>query len=106
MIIYLTGLLVVNSLLILWFYSPLSHSIGRIFLKRNDIFSINQLSDIIATKSEFLSTLLSCWICLSFWLSLAIGVIFMLLFSLNWYYPILTYFTYPSILYLFKQLYR
>lgn len=104
--IYLSGLLVVNSLLILWFYSPIANSIGKIFLKRNNIYVLDDLLDIIAIKSQFLSTLLSCWICLSFWLSLIVGFVFMFYFELPWWYPLLTYFTYPSILFLIKQQYR
>lgn len=103
---YLSGLLVVNSLLILWFYSPLSSSIGKYFLKNDKIYTLDNLIDFISYKSQFLGTLLSCWICLSFWLSLFVGAILMILFQLPFYFPILTYFTYPAILYLVKQLYR
>ncbi len=104
--IYILGLLVVNSLLILWFYSPLANSIGKYFLKNDKIYTLDNLIDLIAIKSSFWATLLSCWICLSFWMSLLIGIIFTFIFSLSFYYPILTYFTYPAILYLIKQLYR
>lgn len=106
MIIYFLGLLIVNSLLILWFYSPLVNSISKYFLKRNDIFSVDQLADLIAIKSSFFSTLISCWICLSFWLSFIVGLFFTMIYDMPWYYPLLTYFTYPSMLYLVKQLYR
>ena len=103
---YTSGLLVVNSILILWFYSPIANSIGKLFLKRNDIYALDDLLDIIAIKSEVLSTLLSCWVCMSFWLSLIVGLVFMFIFGLYWWYPILTYLTYPSILFAIKQLYR
>ena len=103
---YFSGLLTVNSLLILWFYSPLSSSIGKYFLKNDKIYSLDDLIDLISFKSLFLGTLLSCWICLSFWLSLFIGTILTVFFGLPLYFPLLTYFTYPAILYPIKGLYR
>ena len=103
---YFSGLLIVNSFLILWFYSPLPNSIGKLFLKRDNIYVLDDLIDIIAIKNQFLSTLLSCWVCMSFWLSLIVGFVFMFIFGLPWWYPILTYLTYPSILFLIKQIYR
>ncbi len=104
--IYLTGLLITNSILILWFFSPLSNSIGKIFFKKDNIYTLDNLMDILAIKSVFLSTLLSCWICLSFWISLFVGACLMILFQLPIYFPLLTFLTYPSIVYLIKQLYR
>lgn len=104
--IYILGLLAVNSLLILWFYSPLPNSIGKFFLKNDKIYTLDDLIDLIAIKSSFWATLLSCWICLSFWLSLLMGAITTITLSLPFYFPLLTYFTYPAVLYLIKQLYR
>jgi hypothetical protein len=107
MIIYfILGLLVTNSLLILWFFSPLYTTLSKIFLGKEDIYTFDQFIDFIAIKSYTLSTLLSCWICMSFWLSLIVGSFFMLSFNLPLWYPLLTYFTYPSILFLVKQIYR
>ena len=82
---YISGLLVVNSLLILWFFSPLAHSIGKYFLKKDNIFTLDNLIDFIAIKYTFFATLLSCWICLSFWLSLFVGIVFTLFFQLPFY---------------------
>jgi hypothetical protein len=103
---HILSLLITNSILILWFFSPLSSSIGKFFFKKDNIYMLDDLLDIIALKSNFLSTLLSCWICLSFWTSLIISSIICLFFSLPYYFPIVAFFTYPSILFLIKQLYR
>ncbi len=103
---YIAGLLITNSILILWFFSPLPNSIGKYFLKKQNIYTLDHLMDILAVKSDFLSTLLSCWICLSFWISLFVGICLMLFCQLPMYFPILTFLTYPSITYLLKQLYH
>jgi len=95
-----------NSLLILWFYSPLTTTISHIFFKKNDIYTFDQFIDFLSFKSTFLGKLLSCWICMSFWISLSIGIIGLLLLNYPIWYPLLTFFTYPSILFLIKQLYR
>lgn len=98
--------LISNSLLILWFFSPLSNSIGKIFFKREDIYVLDNLIDLISLKSSFLATLLSCWICMSFWISLIVGIFLMVILGLPYYFPILCFFTNPPFLYLIKQLYR
>ena len=103
---YILNFLITNSLLILWFFSPLSNSIGKIFLKREDIYVLDNLIDLISLKSSFFATLLSCWICMSFWISLIVGIILMAILGLPYHFPILCFFTNPPILYLIKQLYR
>ena len=103
---YAYGLLATNSILLLWFFSPLASSIGKFFLKRNDIYITEDLIDIISLKSHFLATLLSCWICLSFWMSLLVGFLLMIFFNLHWQFPLITFSSYPPILYIIKQLYR
>lgn len=103
---YFSGLLTVNSLLILWFYSPLSSSIAKYILKKDNISNLDDFLDFIYIKNEILGKLLSCWICMSFWLSLIIGIILTFCFNLSWFFPIMTFFTYPSVLFSIKQLYR
>jgi hypothetical protein len=103
---HVISLLITNALLILWFYSPLSNTIGKIFLKRNDIYVLDNLIDTISLKSDYLGMLLSCWICLSFWLSLIVGSILMAIFTLPLEFPILCFFCNPPILFIIKQLYR
>jgi hypothetical protein len=103
---YLSGLLSVNSLLILWFYSPLSSSIAKYIFKKDNVLTLDDFLDFIYIKNEILGKLLSCWICMSFWLSLIIGIVLAICFSLPMYFPILTFFTYPALLFLVKQQYR
>lgn len=103
---YVFGLLFVNSLLILWFYSPLPSSISKIFFKKNNVYTLDDFLDFVAVKNQTLSTLLSCWVCMSFWLSLMCGLILYLVLNVEFLFPLITFFTYPAILFLIKQLYR
>lgn len=96
---YFIGLLIVNSLLLLWFFSPIKNTIGKIIFKKD--LMPTEFDDLLFTKNKFLCKLSSCWICCSYWLSLAVGAFFMLCFSLPFYWPFLTYFTYPAFCYLF-----
>jgi hypothetical protein len=95
MITYLTGLLILNSWLLLWFFSPLKSSIGYFILKK-EVTNLD-FDDYLFIKNKFLSKLLSCWICLSFWSSLVIG--FLLTFNVLW--ALLCFFTYPGLAYIF-----
>jgi len=99
---YLLGLSAVCSLLLLWFVSPLKITLGKVLFKK-DLLP-EQFDDLLFLKSKFLGKLLSCWICMSFWLSLAIGIILTLWLQTNWYMPVITFLTYPSMAYAFKKL--
>ena len=96
---YILGLLFVLSLLILWFFSPLKTSLGKILFKK--VLMPHEFDDYISLKSQNLGILISCWVCCSFWLSLLIGIIFMFVSNLPWYYPLVTYLSYPGICYLY-----
>ena len=98
---FFTGALAVCSVLLLWFGSPLKISLGKLFFKEN-FLTHAEFDDYLFIKNRLLGKLLSCWICLSFWLSLAIGVFFVLVCGAHLYTPILTFFIYPSICYVFK----
>lgn len=97
---FITGLLILNSLLLLWFFSPLKSSLGSILFKRQ--LTNDEFDDIVFIKNKFISKLLSCWICLSFWLSFIIG--FLLTFSVTW--GVLCFLTYPSLSYIFYKIIR
>lgn len=103
---YLAGLFSVNSLLILWFYSPLSSSIAKYIFKKDNILTFDDFLDFIYVKNEILGKLLSCWICMSFWLSLIAGIGLVICFNLPLHFPILTFLTYPALLFAIKRLYR
>jgi hypothetical protein len=100
--VYLLGLLAVNSILLLWFMSPLKTTLSELFLHK--ILMPHEFDDWLFVKNKFLGELLSCWICCSFWLSLLVGIVCVVLFGSAWYYPIITFFTYPCLCYLYKRL--
>ena len=102
MINYISGLLIVQTLLLLWFYSPLRITIGQIFFDK-DLYTFDQFETFLLVRSPVLGKLLSCYICSSFWSSLAIGVLFVIFCSSPWYWPFFTALSYPSICYLYKK---
>lgn len=99
--IYILGCLIVNSLLLLWFFSPLKTTISEIFLKK-PLLPL-EFDDYIFFKSKVLGKLLTCWICLSFWLSLVVGLIMSLIFNLNISWPFICFLTYPCLSYIFYK---
>lgn len=99
---FLAGAFAVCSVLLLWFGSPLKITLGSLFFKKTFIVNA-EFDDYLFIKNRFLGKLLSCWICLSFWLSFGVGIIFVLGFNAPIVTPVLTFFVYPSLCYLFKM---
>jgi len=102
-IAYIQGLLVTWTGLLIWFYSPLKVTLGQLFIDKN-LYSNDQVETAIMIKNQWVGKLLSCYICCSFWLSLLVGIVFYLLMNLPGYFPFLTWFTYPSLCYLYKRI--
>lgn len=100
---YIVGCLAVCSTLLLWFASPLKITLAKLFF-RKDILLPGEFDDILFLKNKIIGKLTACWICLSFWLSLFVGIILTLLFSCTWYMPLITFFTYPCLAYIFKTI--
>jgi len=94
----------VNSLLLLWFYSPLKITLAKLLFKE-DITSQEQFEDLlyIKFKNNNLTILSSCYICLSFWLSLISGIILFLLAGMPYYTPVITFLSFPCLCYVFKK---
>lgn len=100
--IFAAGILAVLSCLVLWFKSPLKLTLGKIIFKQN-FNNLEEFDDWLFMKNKFLGKLLSCWICCSFWLSLLVGVFLVLFFNATVYSPLITFFCYPSIAYLYYK---
>lgn len=100
--IYIVGYLTVQTLLVLWFYSPLRITLGQVFFDK-DLYTIDQFETRLLLKSTILGKLLSCYICTSFWVSLGTGVAFILFCSAPVLWPVITALTYPAICYLYKR---
>lgn len=101
-IIYLLGLFSVCSFLLLWFISPLKITLAKLIFK-TDIADIKNFDDLLYLKSKILSKLFSCWICCSFWLSLAVGLLLGYIYY-DMMYPVITFCTYPGLAYIFKKI--
>ncbi|NDB81406.1 MAG: hypothetical protein EB127_01465 [Alphaproteobacteria bacterium] len=97
------GLLATLSALLLWFESPLKITLGKIIFNQTLKFN-EEFDDILFMKVPLLSELSGCWICCSFWFSLAIGTLLTLCLGLEPWVPVLTFCCYPSIAYLYKKL--
>ena len=103
-LVYIIGLLTVNSLLILWFFSPLKTSLGKIIFKK--IMLPDEFDDRVYLKNHFIGELISCFICCSFWSSLLVGGLSLFVFTnLHLLYPLLTFFTYPPFCFLLYKIY-
>jgi len=100
---FFTGSLIVSSLLLLWFGSPLKITLGKLLFKKIFITN-NEFDDFLFMRSPFLGKLTSCWICLSFWLSLLVGISFVCLINAPIATPLLTFLVYPSLCYIFKSI--
>lgn len=98
-VLFILGLLSLNSILLLWFFSPIKTSISEIFLKKS-LMPLD-FDDYIYSKNKIIGKLISCYICCSFWISLIIGIVFTLLFNLPITWPLITFFCYPGLSYLF-----
>lgn len=101
---YLFGYLVVQTILVIWFYSPLRITIGQLFFDKN-MYTTDHFETYILSISLFLGKLLSCYICFSFWVSVIIGCVgSLLLYDMKVIVPFITALTYPSICYFYKSI--
>lgn len=98
-LIYFLGLFIVNSLLLLWFFSPLKITLSELFLGKS--LMPMEFDDFVYSKSKFIGKLTTCWICCSFWLSLLIGILTLFIFDLTLFWPLITFLSYPSLCYIF-----
>ncbi len=101
---YIAGYLIVQTILLIWFYSPLRITIGQLFLDKN-MYMTDQFETYMLTLNPFLGKLLSCYICFSFWVSLIVGCVgSLLLYDTMAVIPCITALTYPCICYLYKSI--
>ena len=99
---YLFGLGTVITILVIWFFSPFKTSIGQIF---NQEFVTQDEFDIwLLTKNTKLGILAGCWICFSFWTSVAVSTLLTLINDLPCTFVPVATFTYPAIAYLYKSI--
>jgi len=99
---FFLGLLVTNTLLLIWFYSPLRITLSHLFISK-DINSYDEFETFMLFKFPIIGKLLSCFICCSFWTSFIVGCIFAILLSnVPVFFPVITALTYPGLCYMYK----
>ena len=99
---FILGLLATNSVLLLWFYSPLKITLARLLFKEV-ILDNESFDDLINIKlGEKFATLSGCYICMSFWTSLVIGITIAFIIDC-WLMPIISFFCYPAVCYFVKK---
>jgi len=100
---YIQGLFITWTIVLIWFYSPLKVTLGQLLIDKN-LYSNDQVETAILLKNAWLGKLLSCYICFSFWTSLIVSLNLYLLFNLPKHFIFLTWFSYPSLCYLYKKI--
>ncbi len=99
--LYALGFLNTCTALLIWFYSPLKVTIGQLLFDK-DMYLNDQFDTLMLFKNKCLGKLVSCYICCSFWTSIAVGIAYCMVFNLSYLYRVLTASTYPALAYIFK----
>lgn len=99
---FVAGLFFLCSILLLWFVSPLKLTLAKILFKK-DILVPSDFDDILYLKAPLVGKLSGCWICTSFWTSLVLGIIFVLM-GQPLHTPLVTFLGYPGLAYIFKTI--
>ena len=99
---YLTGLAITWTGLLIWFYSPLKVTLGQLFIDKN-LYIIDQVETAVMIKNKWIGKLISCYICCSWWLSLAVSLMLKFVNDLSWKFVFTAWLTYPSLSYLYKR---
>jgi hypothetical protein len=97
--------LITFSISILWFFSPLKITLGKILFKQHYTDPL-EFEDKLVTINPTLGQIAGCWTCFTFWTSLLIGVVLTFLFSYPIFYPVIAFFTSPGICYIGYSLIR
>lgn len=101
---YFIGYFIVQTILVIWFYSPLRITIGQLFFDKN-MYMTDHFETYVLAISPFLGKLLSCYICFSFWISIIVGCIgSYFLYDMKIIIPTITALTYPCICYFYKSI--
>jgi hypothetical protein len=102
--LYFLGWLVVQTICIIWFYSPFRLSISPFLFGHNGVNTFDEFETLLLIRSSFFGKLLSCYICFSFWTSIIVGIAAIFLINTPYWTCLLTGLTYPAICYLYKSI--
>ena len=110
---YFLGLSIASSCIIAWFFTTFPVHIWKIFFtfrknkkirngevpEEEEIFTWEEWSDRMLIKSPFFGELLSCPICLSFWTSLSVAGVLVLINDITPWFMLACMFSWPSLIY-------
>jgi hypothetical protein len=101
--LFFLGWLITQTICLIWFYSPFRLSISPLIFK-TAVNTFEEFETLILIRHSFFGKLLSCYICFSFWTSIAVGIIGSILTGMPLWYAGITALTYPSLCYLYKSI--
>ena len=74
-LLYFAGAGITSGFLVIWFETTIVVHISKLLrISQNDIFTFDEWSDDLLIRSPFFGELLSCPLCLGFWVSLFVSV--------------------------------
>jgi len=100
---YVTGLLMVINVCLIWFYSPFRVTLGQLIFDKS-IDDEDQFETHLLLFNSVIGKALSCYICFSFWTSLLIGVLAFISGLAPFCFVFIAPGTYPGICYLYKAI--
>lgn len=98
---YILGYLVTQTILVIWFFSILKITLGRLIFNK-EINSLEDFDTALLIRCRILGKLSACYVCCSFWVSILIGGLSCIL-GYPWYTFLLTGLTYPTVAYLYYK---
>ena len=102
MITYFISFLIVQTILLIWFESPMKLSLGK-FMFNKTFFDGKEFDIHIMFLNSTLGKLISCEICLSVWISLIVSIISGVFTSTPILFPIICTGTFPILSYVFRK---
>ena len=101
---YFLGAALTSGLMTLWFFSNLPihlFKLMRVVKEEDDVYTWDDFQITISTKSSFWGELLSCPLCLGFWVSLAVAACIQQLCSFSIMFVPIGAFSWSTFIYFF-----
>ena len=99
---YIVGFLVAQGLSTIWFFSgfPIKlFSVLGLLKKTDEVYTQDEWEVWIMDKSEFFGELLTCSVCLSFWLGLIVSAAISYNLNLTYWYIVVSSLSWPFLMY-------
>lgn len=104
LIFYTLGLLIVSSFLVIWFETTIVPHVFKVLkISKDDIFTFDDWSDDMLIRSPFFGELLSCPLCLGFWVGLFTAFVIRIINELTWWFVPSCALSWSILVFLFLQ---